>query len=90
MEKMRRVVSSCGNESWLSLGHTNWTEKELITIPHYLRGFVVNYKTENNKEVKSTTMNSYLLSLQRGFESEWGYKLKLLEGNNFLTSLIKN
>lgn len=82
LETRKAVFPDC-NYSHIPAHHTAWTTQQLKTVRFHLIEFAVNYRSKSGEEVKPITMRGYILGLQRAFKYEWGYDLKLLEGDVF-------
>lgn len=75
---------------YLPPAFSEWTDEQLKRICFYLIEVSVNYKSlKSQTEVKPSTMKSYLLGIQRGFEQEWGHSLKILECPIFSCSMFE-
>lgn len=68
----------------LLAGFQSWTPEHLKRIGFYLIDFVANFKLANGCDPKLATIKNYILGIRRGFDSIWGYLLKLLTGDIFV------
>lgn len=80
---IRKILFPDSMASYLPSGYSNWNTEQLENIKYYLVEFAVRYRKDNGSEVSPQTMKGYICGLQRYFENEWGYKLRLLDGEIF-------
>lgn len=85
LEYGRVYIFSDENRCLMPKQNTSWSDDHLKNIRDILIEFVANFKNrKTGRNVMPTTLNNYILGMQRGMEMEWGYKLRLLTGPTFL------
>lgn len=61
--------------------HQNIPQDRVLFVHNMLREFILNYRSEDEKQVSPATMRGYIASVQRVF-ADFGYKMSLLSANS--------
>lgn len=60
-----------------------WSEHQLKKIRFFVIEFIVKYRVRNGSRASPSTMKNYVVSVQRGMNEFWKYKLPILSGSVF-------